>query len=398
MKTADLIPFILLELNQGDKYGFELTKEIETKSNGQIVIKQPTLYTLLKKLEKSKFITSYWQDSEIGGKRHYYKLTENGRLQVSTLPSYDFLMKNALAEDGEETSANDNEIIETISSNNTEIISEHIKEEKPISIMDELLNNKPEPIETILPSEEVFAENNIDTLTELDLNSANANVLKDEKQSNEENFANNEGVSAFTQKTKIEPIAINTNTESTPTKSNIIFDIEKTPNYVNNDAIKYVDYINFKNTDSYKYSKKLSLNMLYKTFATSGAMFLMLILCSIITSFTGRSTLYYIFFISAIVFAVFYPVMYVVNMQNFRLKYQNNIYKPNTQKWLYIGLATVLLTLIISIVVNIIIDNNTIGKILSLKNFENLYAQLFISSVVLIDLLFNKIFISKLNK
>ena len=257
MKTADLIPFILLELNQGDKYGFELTKEIETKSNGKIVIKQPTLYTLLKKLEKSKFITSYWQDSEIGGKRHYYKLTENGRLQVSTLPSYDFLMKNALAEDGEETSANDNEIIETISSNNTEIISEPIKEEKPISIMDELLNNKPEPIETILPSEEVFAENNIDTLTELDLNSANANVLKDEKQSNEENFANNEGVSAFTQKTKIEPIAINTNTESTPTKSNIIFDIEKTPNYVNNDAIKYVDYINFKNTDSYKYSKKL---------------------------------------------------------------------------------------------------------------------------------------------
>ena len=56
MKTADLIPFILLELNDCDKYGFELTKNIETKSGGQIVIKQPTLYTLLKKLEKSKFI------------------------------------------------------------------------------------------------------------------------------------------------------------------------------------------------------------------------------------------------------------------------------------------------------------------------------------------------------
>ena len=31
---------------------FELTKDIETKSNGRIVIKQPTLYTVLKKLEK----------------------------------------------------------------------------------------------------------------------------------------------------------------------------------------------------------------------------------------------------------------------------------------------------------------------------------------------------------
>ena len=70
MKTVDLIPFILLELNEQDQYGLELTKAIEEKSNGQIVIKQPTLYTILKKLEKSKFISSYWQDSEIGGKRH----------------------------------------------------------------------------------------------------------------------------------------------------------------------------------------------------------------------------------------------------------------------------------------------------------------------------------------
>ena len=94
MKTADLIPFILLELNDGDKYGFELSKNIETRLGGQIEIKQPTLYTVLKKLEKSKFISSYWQDSEIGGKRHYYKLTSNGKSQVATLPSYDFLTEN----------------------------------------------------------------------------------------------------------------------------------------------------------------------------------------------------------------------------------------------------------------------------------------------------------------
>ena len=39
MKTADLIPLILLELNECDKYGFELTKSIETKSKGKIIIK-----------------------------------------------------------------------------------------------------------------------------------------------------------------------------------------------------------------------------------------------------------------------------------------------------------------------------------------------------------------------
>lgn len=388
MKTADLIPFILLELNNGDKYGFELTKEIETKSNGKIVIKQPTLYTLLKKLEKSKFITSYWQDSEIGGKRHYYKLTENGRLQVSTLPSYDFLMKNALS-DGEEELPE----IETMAEVN---VSAPIKEEKHLSIMDELLNNRPEPIESVLPTEEVFADNNIDNLTELDLNTNNADILKDEKVSNVESFAKNEGVSTFTQKTKVEPVSVS-NVNTTSIKQDLIFDVEfKAP--VKNEEIKYVDYINFKNTDGYKYSKKLALNMLFRTLSTSGCMIALLILCSIVTNFTGRSTLYYIFFIGSIIFAVFYPVIYAINMQTFRLKYQNCEYKNNIQKKLYIGLSVMLVVLIISIIVNIATEHNTIGKILSFKNFENLYAPLLMSSIVLIDLIFNHIFISKLNK
>ena len=46
MKTTDLIPLILYELGEGDKYGFELSKSIENLSNGKIVIKQATLYTI----------------------------------------------------------------------------------------------------------------------------------------------------------------------------------------------------------------------------------------------------------------------------------------------------------------------------------------------------------------
>ena len=99
MKTTELIPIILYQLVDGDKYGYEIVKQIEDSSNGGIVIKQPTLYSVLKKLEQGRFISSYWQDSEIGGKRHYYKLTENGKLQVSTLPSYKELLTNLLEED-----------------------------------------------------------------------------------------------------------------------------------------------------------------------------------------------------------------------------------------------------------------------------------------------------------
>lgn len=99
MKTTDLIPILLYELKTGDKYGLEIVEAIKNASNSQIEIKQPTLYPLLKKLEKSKFISSYWQDSEIGGKRHYYKITENGLVQLDTYPPLETLIENALKED-----------------------------------------------------------------------------------------------------------------------------------------------------------------------------------------------------------------------------------------------------------------------------------------------------------
>lgn len=70
---------ILKSLYHGDKYGLEIIQEIEEKSNGSYELKQPTLYSCLKRLESQGLISSYWEDSEIGGKRHYYKLTDQGK-------------------------------------------------------------------------------------------------------------------------------------------------------------------------------------------------------------------------------------------------------------------------------------------------------------------------------
>lgn len=70
---------ILKILFEGDKYGYEICKEVEEKSNKAYVLKQPTLYSCLKRLESQNLIASYWEDSTIGGRRHYYKLTELGR-------------------------------------------------------------------------------------------------------------------------------------------------------------------------------------------------------------------------------------------------------------------------------------------------------------------------------
>lgn len=70
---------ILESLISGDKYGYEIIKEVEDKSNGKIILKQPSLYSSLKRFETKGYITSYWGDSDIGGRRHYYTITELGK-------------------------------------------------------------------------------------------------------------------------------------------------------------------------------------------------------------------------------------------------------------------------------------------------------------------------------
>jgi len=69
---------ILKTLVNGDKYGYEIIKEVEQYSNGKILLKQPSLYSSLSRFEEKSFVTSYWGDSDIGGRRHYYHLTDLG--------------------------------------------------------------------------------------------------------------------------------------------------------------------------------------------------------------------------------------------------------------------------------------------------------------------------------
>ena len=75
---------ILKALQSGDKYGYEICKEVEEKTNGAYILKQPSLYSGLKRLEAQGEISSYWRDSALGGRRHYYTLTESGKQKINS--------------------------------------------------------------------------------------------------------------------------------------------------------------------------------------------------------------------------------------------------------------------------------------------------------------------------
>ena len=440
MKTADLIPLILLELNECDKYGFELTKSIETKSKGKIIIKQPTLYTILKKLEKSKFISSYWQDSDIGGKRHYYKITENGKMQVATLPDYEKLIENIIDADTDNQLSFSSDYDESDTSFNTSSItsSENLKTNndnyRSVSIMDSIIpdsqseeensiqsekvhelteNKKLDLQENILPSHEVFENNSIDNSTELEINQSNTEILKSDKINTEEKFAENKDVSKFTEKQstiitdeyKMQFNNIESNTNSKQTESDdldLSLNIDENNTYVNDEPykkIKYVDYIDFKTNPNYIYSKKTAKGMKNRVLSTSLYLLVMTIICSIVVNFqTNVSALYYVFFLIALGVLIFYPSIYACFYERFRLYLQNNKYEPDLKKQLYISLAIELFIIVVCIIVNINIGNNSIQKMFSITNFANFYAPIILSTVIFADILFAYIFMKKNKK
>ncbi|MDQ0159328.1 DNA-binding PadR family transcriptional regulator [Alkalibacillus salilacus] len=69
---------ILNILRQGDSYGYEIYKQIIGLSDGEYELKEATLYTAFRRLQKDGLIESYWGDETQGGRRKYYRLTQAG--------------------------------------------------------------------------------------------------------------------------------------------------------------------------------------------------------------------------------------------------------------------------------------------------------------------------------
>lgn len=384
MKTADLIPFLLIELNESDKYGFELTKNIETKSNGKIVIKQPTLYTLLKKLEKSKFITSYWQDSEIGGKRHYYKITDNGKLQLSTLPSYDVLMQNLLAS---EENADD---VDSLSNNQN---SNPKTQTKNLDNSVESNNSLPtSPVEAILPTEEVFAGTSLDTSTVSEINQANSDILHSDDSKKEESFATNIVVAKFVE---VKPAPTPEIPITSKPSHNDIIDLDITPPAIKTD-VKYVDYINLKTSKAYKISKKFAKFTILRASLVSLYIIALLISFAMLSTRFGTGVFYYSSFIIGSVVAIFYPILTAIHIDSIKSLYKQKNYRFNLKISLIIKFSIISLILLITLIFNIAIKNNSFEKIFSIYNFTNFYIPVLLSTSLIIDSLLAYVLISKI--
>jgi PadR family transcriptional regulator, regulatory protein PadR len=70
---------LLQLLEERDMYGYELVKELESRSENEFSVKEGTLYPALHKLEKQEYIECYWREQEKGPARKYYHITDAGK-------------------------------------------------------------------------------------------------------------------------------------------------------------------------------------------------------------------------------------------------------------------------------------------------------------------------------
>jgi transcriptional regulator len=73
------VEMLILEvLAPGPNYGYQIVQTVAARSDGSLELKEGSLYPALHRLERQKFLSSYWDEFE-GRRRKYYKLTASGR-------------------------------------------------------------------------------------------------------------------------------------------------------------------------------------------------------------------------------------------------------------------------------------------------------------------------------
>lgn len=78
---------ILTILSEGRTHGYDIARELETKSEGYFSFNHGTLYPILHKLEKDGFIRGSWKQEGPRRKRKYYSLSAQGKKYRESLRS-----------------------------------------------------------------------------------------------------------------------------------------------------------------------------------------------------------------------------------------------------------------------------------------------------------------------
>ncbi len=74
---------LLSLLSEGDRYGYEIIRELARRSGDVFCMKEGSLYPVLHRMEARGWVKAYEKEAERGKKRRYYSITAAGRRQLA---------------------------------------------------------------------------------------------------------------------------------------------------------------------------------------------------------------------------------------------------------------------------------------------------------------------------
>src|SRR5437764_10138409 len=81
--AASATPLVLAILAEGDSYGYAIIKRVAELSGGHLQWTDGMLYPVLHRLERQGLIAAKWGASETGRRRRYYRITKDGRRELT---------------------------------------------------------------------------------------------------------------------------------------------------------------------------------------------------------------------------------------------------------------------------------------------------------------------------
>lgn len=84
--TVDLV--ILQTLTDGPRHGFAVSRAIHRRSEGVLDLQDAALYKALHRMERNGWVASEWGLSEKGKRAKFYRLTEEGKRQLTREASF----------------------------------------------------------------------------------------------------------------------------------------------------------------------------------------------------------------------------------------------------------------------------------------------------------------------
>jgi len=80
--SGSIESLLLCLVGQQPMYGYQIIKELDSRSQGYFKFKEGTLYPALHRLEKSGLVSGKWEVLPNGRQRRYYYITDKGYLRL----------------------------------------------------------------------------------------------------------------------------------------------------------------------------------------------------------------------------------------------------------------------------------------------------------------------------